>query len=144
MKRKDSPHGTLFCCVYTASYPLRGQSASPSVFLLLEEKLQRRVPLIPWKAIRQLAVIQRLGNCTRGGEQNISPCPSQQNHLREDDRPRAEQHVRPGAGRSDVPGCLVLSEAVSFAAQSWRKTRAESVSARRGVEYRPQHSGVLC
>lgn len=43
------------------------RAQSPSLFLLLEEKLQRRVPLIPWKAVRQLAVIQRWGNCARGG-----------------------------------------------------------------------------
>lgn len=47
-----------FCCVY----PFWGQCATPSVFLLFEEKLQRRVPLISWEAVRQLAVIQRLGN----------------------------------------------------------------------------------
>lgn len=32
------------------------------VFLLFEEKLQRRVPLISGKAVGQLAVIQKMGN----------------------------------------------------------------------------------
>lgn len=56
-------HISVSCCVYTVRYPFCiWQCATPSLFLLLEKKLQRCVPLIAWKAVRQLAVIQRLGN----------------------------------------------------------------------------------
>lgn len=57
---KTTPH-SLLLHLYCA-YPFWGQRATLSVFLLFEEKLQCWVPLISWKAIRQLTVIQRLGN----------------------------------------------------------------------------------
>lgn len=78
----DSTHQSLVLCLHCA-YPLGRQRAAPSLFLLLEEKLQRWVPLIPWKAVRQLAVIQRLGNFAQTHKEppHHAGCPRETIHI---------------------------------------------------------------
>lgn len=72
-----STYQSLLLCLYCA-YPFWGQCVTPSLFLLLEKELQRWIPLISWKAVRQLAVIQRLGNCTNRKEQlQYTGCPTE-------------------------------------------------------------------
>lgn len=77
-KKKPSHLTFLLKCLYCA-YSFWGQCTTPSLFLLLEKKLQRWVPLISWKAVGQLTVIQLLGNFAQTEKEQLhyTGCPTQ-------------------------------------------------------------------